>query len=270
MEKIVKSGRKDCTVTLTGSECAVKFDTCFQVYAVRNDSATDVYISKFPGIVPDDDGVMRIKSGASALYAHMDPHVNTIYLLGDGKVQVHAQSDTNNPFKLAPVQSSGGSEYDYGVNFKSHNIAADLNYGTTYGSTQINGEKVSVTIKSGLSTNWYLLASLIPLNRTKVYKLAVKNFTGYGRLGISSRSNGGYNPYDNEGKNVVSTDFNSEINDNHLFAGGNLNNPIHFMIVPSSNTDITNCGLWYCSDKNRDEIGTEGFTFELELYESEG
>ena len=270
MEKIVKSGRKDCTVTLTGSECAVKFDTCFQVYAVRNDSATDVYISKFPSIVPDDDGVMRIKSGASALYAHMDPHVNTIYLLGDGKVQVHAQSDTNNPFKLAPVQSGGGSEYDYGVNFKAHNIAADLNYGTTYGSTQINGEKVSVTIKSGLSSNWYLLASLIPLNRTKVYKLAVKNFTGYGRLGISSRSNGANNPYNNEGKNVVSTDFNSEINDNHLFTGGNLNNPIHFMIVPYSNTDITNCGLWYCSDANRDEIGTEEFTFELELYESEG
>ena len=130
---------------------------------------------------------MRIKSGASALYAHMDTHVDTIYMLGNGKVQVHAQSDTNNPFKLAPATLNGGSEYDYGVNFKSHNIAADLNYGTTYGSTQINGEKVSVTIKSGLSSNWYLLASLIPLNRTKVYKLAVKNFTGYGRLGMDVR-----------------------------------------------------------------------------------
>lgn len=270
MEKIVKSGLRDCTVTLDDSECAVKFDSCFRAFSVRNDGAADVYISKSSGIVPDEDGVMCVKPSSSAVFAHMDIYTDTVYLLGTGKVQLHAQNDTNNPFKLAPVQSGGGCEYDYGVNFKAHNIAADLGYSTAYGSTQIDGEKVSVTIKSGLASQWYLLASLIPLDRTKVYKIAVKNFTGYGRLGISSRSNGSNNPYSNEGRNVVSTDFYSEINDNHLFSCTKSNNPIHFMIVPSSNTDITQCGLWYCSDENRDDIGTEGFTFELELYESEG
>ena len=112
MEKIVKAGLRDCTVNLDGSECAVKFDTCFRAFAVRNDGAADIYISKSSGIVPDDDGVMCVKSGASAVFAHMDIYADTVYLLGNGRVQVHAQNDSANPFNYAPtivggVQASG-------------------------------------------------------------------------------------------------------------------------------------------------------------------
>ena len=107
MEKIVKAGLRDCTVMLDGSECAVKFDTCFRAFAVRNDGAADIYISKSSGIVPDDDGVMCVKSGASAVFAHMDIYADTVYLLGTSKVQVHAQNDSANPFNFAPTFDGG-------------------------------------------------------------------------------------------------------------------------------------------------------------------
>ena len=115
MEKIVKAGLRDCTVNLDGSECAVRFDSCFRSFAVRNDSAGDVFISKTAGIVPDDDGVMSVKAGASTVYAHMDIYADTVYLLGQGKVQIHAQNDTVNPFNYAPAmdggEERGGSSY---------------------------------------------------------------------------------------------------------------------------------------------------------------
>lgn len=110
MEKIVKAGLRDCTVNLDGTECAVRFDSCFRAFAVRNDSAGDVFISKTAGIVPDADGVMCVKSGASAVYAHMDIYADTVYLLGKGKVQLHAQNDTVNPFNYAPVSDDGGEK----------------------------------------------------------------------------------------------------------------------------------------------------------------
>lgn len=113
MEKIVKSGFRDCTVTLDGTECSVKFDSCHRVFSVRNDGTADVYISKSANIVPDADGIMCVKSGGSAVFAHMDMYTDTVYLLGTGKVQIHAQNDTINPFKSAPVQSGGGETAGY-------------------------------------------------------------------------------------------------------------------------------------------------------------
>ena len=107
MEKIVKAGLRDCTVNLDGTECSVKFDSCFRVFAVRNDSAGDVFISKTAGIVPDADGIMSVKAGASTVYAHMDIYADTVYLLGQGKVQIHAQNDTVNPFNYAPAMDGG-------------------------------------------------------------------------------------------------------------------------------------------------------------------
>ena len=113
MEKSVKSGFRDCTVTLDGTECSIKFDSCHRVFSVRNDGTADVYISKSAGIVPDADGVMCVKAGGSAVFAHMDMYTDTVYLLGTGKVQIHAQNDTINPFKSAPVQSGGGETTGY-------------------------------------------------------------------------------------------------------------------------------------------------------------
>lgn len=111
MEKIVSNGDRDCTVILDGTECSVKFDRCFRAVSVQNNSASDVFVSIHQGANAGDDGVMRIKSGASACYPHMRTDVDTVYLNGTGEIQVHGQNDTNNSFRNAPVSGGGGNSY---------------------------------------------------------------------------------------------------------------------------------------------------------------
>lgn len=157
MEKIVKAGLRDCTVNLDGSECAVRFDSCFRVFAVRNDSAGDVFISKTAGIVPDDDGVMCVKSGASAVYAHMDIYADTVYLLGNGKVQLHAQNDTANPFEVAP--EIGGVEA--GISELKQDIST---ISKEYYSVKFNSNGIYSSPYGWNGTRGYSLSNLIPRN----------------------------------------------------------------------------------------------------------
>lgn len=51
MEKIVSNGERDCTVTIDGTECAVRFDRCYRSFAVENNSTGDVYPKTPPGFV---------------------------------------------------------------------------------------------------------------------------------------------------------------------------------------------------------------------------
>ena len=161
MEKIVKAGLRDCTVNLDGSECAVKFDTCFRAFAVRNDGAADIYISKTSGIVPDDDGVMCVKSGASAVFAHMDIYADTVYLLGNGRVQIHAQNDSANPFNYAPtfdggVQASGNpvqlDGLQGGVPFSEITVSGNDIIGQNL-TVNVSGKNLLMLSKSTLTAN---------------------------------------------------------------------------------------------------------------------
>lgn len=111
MEKIVANGDRDCTIVLDGTECSVKFDRCFRAYSVQNDSASDVFVSIKQGANAGDDGVMRIKAGCSAVFAHMRLDIDTVYFNGTGEIQVHGQNDTNNSFRNAPVSGGGGNSY---------------------------------------------------------------------------------------------------------------------------------------------------------------
>lgn len=136
MEKIVKAGLRDCTVILDGSECAVKFDSCFRAFAVRNDGAADVFISKASGTIPDGDGVMCVKSGASAVFAHMDIYADTVYLLGNGRVQLHAQNDSANPFNFAPT-------FDGGVMAEGNPVQIDgLQEGVPFSEMVVSGKNL--------------------------------------------------------------------------------------------------------------------------------
>ena len=112
MEKIVSNGDRDCTVILDGTECSVKFDRCFLAYSVQNNSTSDVFVSIHQGANAGDDGVVRIKSGSSGVYAHMRTEVKTVYFNGTGEIQVHGQNDTNNSFRNAPVSGGGGTTVD--------------------------------------------------------------------------------------------------------------------------------------------------------------
>ena len=112
MEKIVTSGDRDCTVVLDGTECSVKFDSCYRAYSVQNNSTSDVFVSIHQGANAGDDGVVRIKAGCSAVFAHMRLDVDTVYFNGTGEIQVHGQNDTNNSFHNAPVANGGGETVD--------------------------------------------------------------------------------------------------------------------------------------------------------------
>ncbi|MCI7768404.1 MAG: hypothetical protein MSJ26_10575 [Oscillospiraceae bacterium] len=195
MEKIVKSGLRDCTVILDGTECAVKFDTCFRAFAVRNDGAADVYISKSSGIVPDADGVMCVKAGGSATFAHNDLDKNTVYLLGNGKVQVHAQNDSANPFNFAPAISDGGVTAEgnpvqldglqEGIPFSEMIVSGKNLILYPYAETTKTVGGLNITIDNGIiilnGSNaeevWLILNSKnsgnhIPLIKDKTYKLS--------------------------------------------------------------------------------------------------
>lgn len=109
MDKIVSKNLTDCTVSLDGSECAVKFDRGFRAFAIENNSSGDVYVSDKPGSAAGDDGVRRIKSGCATVYAlNINDKTDTVYVTGTGSVQIHAQNDKFCPFKIAPVAGSGG------------------------------------------------------------------------------------------------------------------------------------------------------------------
>lgn len=109
MDKIVSKNEMNCTVILDGSECKVKFDRGFRAFAIENNSSGDVYVSIKPGVTAGDDGVRRIKSGCSSVFAlRINEKTDAIYLTGTGSVQIHAQNDNINPFRNAPVSDGGG------------------------------------------------------------------------------------------------------------------------------------------------------------------
>ena len=137
MEKIVNNGDRDCTVILDGTECSIKFDRCFRAYSVQNNSASDAFISIHQGASAGEDGVVRIKSGCSAVFAHMRFDVDTVYLSGTGEIQVHGQNDTNNSFRNAPAVGGG-------VTGEGDPVVMDgLQGGVPFSEITVSGDNIS-------------------------------------------------------------------------------------------------------------------------------
>lgn len=107
MKKIVTSGEQDCTVQIDGTECAVVFSSNYRCFTVQNDTAGDIYISISPNITAGKDGVRRVASGASSSLAHGRNNIDTLYILGTGRVQVTASDSPGNFFKPAPAAGGG-------------------------------------------------------------------------------------------------------------------------------------------------------------------
>ncbi len=85
------------TITLTGEETAVKFDKQYPYFWVQNLGKSDVYMSVKPSIVPDSDGVKLVPAGGGKSSGEVNP-VDTLYLLGSGKVEVSPQFNAFCPF----------------------------------------------------------------------------------------------------------------------------------------------------------------------------
>ncbi len=97
------------TITLTGSETAVKFDKQYPYFWARNLGESDVYMSVKPGIIPDSDSVIFIPTGGGASTEYVG-QVDNLFFLGSGKIEVSAQFNGICPFfksRKGGVEKSG-------------------------------------------------------------------------------------------------------------------------------------------------------------------
>ncbi len=95
------------TITSTEGVNEVDFGSgASRFYWFRNVGATAVHVSGKADIVAGDDGVAELAAGDSVCIETLG---GKVYVLGEGKVQIHNTGDKFCPFKIAPAQSGGGS-----------------------------------------------------------------------------------------------------------------------------------------------------------------
>ena len=95
------------TITSTDGVNEVDFGSgASRFYWFRNVGATAVHVSGKADIVAGADGVAELAAGDSVCIETLG---GKVYVLGEGKVQIHNTGDKFCPFKIAPAQSGGGS-----------------------------------------------------------------------------------------------------------------------------------------------------------------
>ena len=95
------------TITSTEGVNEVDFgSSASRFYWFQNIGTTTVHVSGKEDIVAGGDGVAELAAGDSVCIETLG---GKVYVLGAGKVQIHNTGDKFCPFKIAPVQSGGGS-----------------------------------------------------------------------------------------------------------------------------------------------------------------
>ncbi len=98
------------TITLTGSETKVKFDVKYPYFWVHNLGNSDIYMSVKPGIVPDSDGISLIPANGGKCSGDVGVgQIDTLYFLGEGKIEVSPQFNAVCPFFKA-VKGGDGND----------------------------------------------------------------------------------------------------------------------------------------------------------------
>lgn len=94
------------TVTTTDGVNTVDFGSAAsRFYWFRNIGTTTVYVSGNSDISAGGDGVAELPSGDSVCIEALG---GKVYILGEGKVQIHNTGDKFCPFRNAPVSGDGG------------------------------------------------------------------------------------------------------------------------------------------------------------------
>ena len=254
------------TITLNGGEIVVEFSSGYPYYFITNKSDTDMYVSMHSNITPKAEGVYTIAAGSTERIGSGYPFTK-FYILGSGEAQIRGEQIATPP-SFKQVQKGGDEAYEFEKNFSSHNLLAGFDTNTDICTKTQNGENVTYTIAANKAAAWYYIATLITVKRGKMYKLSVDKFNGYGRLAISSYSNGSENPYGS----MYTSRFNLNAagnftDDNTLISFDNASTKYFYVVNPSSEGEIK-IGIWICTDINRDGInGTEAHSFDIGLYE---
>lgn len=92
----IKSNCAD--VTLDGSETGIKFESDYRYIWLENNSSSEIKISRSPNITDQEDGYITRPSGSSF---GMEVSNSTIYVLGNGLINIIGTNSDNNPFKQA-------------------------------------------------------------------------------------------------------------------------------------------------------------------------
>ena len=98
------------TVSTTSGINPIKFDETGGVfYWILNTGSSTVYASTKATFTAGDDGVVSLGPKESR---RLETNNDTIYILGEGQVEIHNQRDGICSFKQAPTSSGGGGTID--------------------------------------------------------------------------------------------------------------------------------------------------------------
>lgn len=98
------------TVSTTSGINPIKFDETGGVfYWILNTGSSTIYASTKSAFTAGDDGVVSLGPKESR---RLETNNDTIYILGEGQVEIHNQRDGICSFKQAPTSSGGGGTID--------------------------------------------------------------------------------------------------------------------------------------------------------------
>ena len=98
------------TVSTTSGINPIKFDETGGVfYWILNTGSSTIYASTKSAFTAGDDGVVSLGPKESR---RLETNNDTIYILGEGQVEIHNQRDGICSFKQAPASSGGGGTID--------------------------------------------------------------------------------------------------------------------------------------------------------------
>lgn len=109
------------TITLAGSEERAEFSGANAW--LRNDGADVIYAAAKPGITAGADGVVAILAGQSAPVYGAN---GSVYLLGNGSVQLIGSDYSTNPFKTSAQAGGSGADNVARAAITAHSGNADI------------------------------------------------------------------------------------------------------------------------------------------------
>ena len=141
------------TVSTTSGINPIKFDETGGVfYWILNTGSSTIYASTKATFTAGDDGVVSLGPKESR---RLETNNDTIYILGEGQVEIHNQRDGICSFKQAPTSSGGGGTVDaYTKTESDAKYAAKSDVPDAYTKTESDAKYAQKTdIPSSLPAN---------------------------------------------------------------------------------------------------------------------
>ena len=186
------------TITLDGTETAVKFEKGYPYYVITNMGDSELYASGSPGITAYADGVYTILPG---MEIRISPELSadTVFLLGSGMVQIRAEEiAVPTSFRTAGKGGGSGGVTDYSLMENKPSIGGTTIEGAMELSdfgitdfdgkyTSLNGTPVKIAASNKIGGNsWFRICTIkapyIPNAATLIINVSYNRFSFVGIL----------------------------------------------------------------------------------------